>query len=640
VTIGTEWQAATDYTIGQQIFYKTNLYTVTVAGTSGSTAPTFVTGSQVNGSATLSYAGTAATGTAVINSQLTVVAVEITNEGSGYTTMPTITFASDSGSGAQASAVMGNNLVRSMNMTIKYDRYEYVSTVTDWTYLAATYPAGSQVRYLDSVWQATTTITNTPTTVAATGTGNSYELTLSSSAGLGTGLIVTGFGIPAGTVISQYTSGNNTVRLSQALLASVANELVSIYSPFIFDNWTAVPAGDLSGINRTQGYYQPTETMPGRNLPLLIDGLTYPGVQVYGVGFARTGGYDVDNYDSTPYDLGALDVGSSLLDAVYASEYTDVFLGTRATDINVDGGGYIDTFSSYAPEELVPGSEFDTLDFLVITDSGEAEFRIFQDMRGVQATYRVTAASTTELTAPVGIADDVIHVANASALGEPNFAADFNINFVYHPGDVVIFAGTYFECISETTGTLPTNTTYWTPTLGSANIWGIVMIGAERIMYRHRDTEDNTVSGLLRGTAGTAVATHTTGTAAYDMSRANIMPLTCQNYIESNVTYPLQPGVNQGNGSTTVFVTKIDTSLVPADIRNQVVEVYLGGERIQTGYTITNDAPVTVTFDVAPPLGVEVTIQVRRAHTWYNLATPELPLSETDTACARFLRGQ
>jgi hypothetical protein len=72
----------------------------------------------------------------------------------------------------------------------------------------------------------------------------------------------------------------------------------------------------------------------------------------------------------------------------------------------------------------------------------------------------------------------------------------------------------------------------------------------------------------------------------------------------------------------------------------KTVEVYVGGERVQTGYTITNPNPVTVLFDTAPPEGVEVAILVRRGHTWYNLATPNLPLSQTDTPCARFLRGE
>jgi hypothetical protein len=1130
VTIGTEWQATTAYTIGQQIFYGTNLYTVTVAGTTGTVAPTFTTGTQVDGTATLAYAGTPATGVAVINSQLEVVAVTITNEGAGYTTTPVITLTNGGGSSATASAVMGNDLVRNMNMTIKYDRYEYVSTIVDWSYLVASYPAGTQVRYADTVWQATTTVTNTPITTTATGTAGSYEITLGSATGVNTGLIITGLGIPPEATIVSYTNGSNVVTLDQALLATVIGETVKIYNPFIFEQWTRVDAGSLSGINRTQGYYLPTTSMPGRNLPLLIDGLDYPGVQVYGLDFSYNTGYDVGNYDISPFDNisytpeGTPTYDPSLLDATYSSSYLDQFLGTRATDINVNGGGYIDTFSSYAPEELVPGSEFDTLDFrvysapgsdysglgwgfpatsarytfdpanpvisfaglleypfvnvvfnlttgiavevlpaqidwvnyeisldgnplvnpgdildlyvtgvgggnqlylntyvgstvgnqitvpfaigdisefliyngefrlvagtdytyatattqstlitftdtytatdrinlavlgyapsgpthswslpvfetvisdgsdtinltnslqgtnqvnLIITNNGSRlrpysggaylgdsatvtynlpnnnayepadmldtdvlvyvnnvrlvpnvaytinawdgisayrtitfvtapatgakillsvstgadyrltgaggtiltfqpqaqpmpgdyielitwndtseqgllnqvyvgpgtsgnntyplnvvvtnperllvtlngawlfnglgftlegtnivingdplestdvvavtsftnvvvpdpeAFRIFQDMRGVQATYRITTSTTTVLTQPVAITDDVIYVEDASALTQPNLASDFNMAFAYNLGDLVIYAQGYYECISpvpalsiplviqsiSSTGstvtlnfasalsglyvvgaeinvsgitpatyngtftitavtatsisysstittpvtsspigtailnTTPTNTTYWMPVQGAANIWGIITIGAERIMYRHRDVDANTVSGLLRGTAGTAIADHSAGTNVYDIGRSNLMPATCQNYVESNVTYPLVSGVNLGDGETTVFTADIDISQVGT---TEVVVVYVGGILMQSGYTVTAVNPVTVTFTAPPAVGSEVTIMVTRAHTWYNVDTPNLPLSETDTLCARFLRG-
>ena len=1050
VTIGTEWSADTAYTLGQQIFYGSNLYSVKATGTSGPDAPEFTSGSQSNGTGTLilAYAGATATAVAVINSQLQIVAVNIVKEGSGYITTPVVIFTSDSGVGAQARAVMGNDLVRNFNMTIKYDRYEYHSNITDWNYLVDEYPAGSQVRYADTVWQAGNTVVNTPTVIAASGQVGSYELTLASNPNLTTGTILTGIGIPAGTTIVQAINGNNVITISQALLTSVNSEFVTFYNTFIFEQWARVPASTLSGVDRTQGYYTPTVNQPGRSLPLLIDGLEYPGVQVSALNFSYNTGYDVGNYDINPFDNisyspeGTPTYDPALLDAAYSSSYVDPFLGTRPTDINVDGGGYIDVFSSYAPEELIPGSEFDTLDFRVYTvpgsdysglgwgfpansirstfapdptthtqvlsfagllenpftvvvfdatlgialeaasydwvnyeltlndsvansgdtivlyvtgvgggnqiylntyvgntvgnsltvpyaissiyefliyngetqliagtdytyastgtlsttitfattytstdrinlaifgyaavgathswslpvfetitaDGGETyelinsfegtnqvnvvvsvngsrlrpyqggeylgdgsttafalpnnngydpalvspndvfvyvnnvklvlgtgytidspattvtfitapptgatillsvatnanyrvynnaltflpgsvpnpgdiieiitwndtaeqgletqvfvgpsvnnnntfdlgrmvtnperilvtvdgnwlfsgigftlsgttitiggptignasvlaitlftnnivpnplAFRIFQDMRGVQATYRITASTSTTLAAPVAPTDDVISVNNASALGDPNFAADYNNNFAYNVGDVVMFIGSFYRATTATTGHLPTNTSYWEVTTGSANIWGVITINGERIMYRYRDTVANTVSGLLRGTAGTAIASHAVNTYVYDMGRGNLMPDTCQNYIVSNVTYPLVSGVNLGDGVTTTFTaTKIDTAQEDSTIRDETVEIYIGGERIQTGYTITADNPVTVVFTTPPPVGAEVTILVNRAHSWYNTATPTLPLSETDTICARFLQGQ
>ena len=118
-----------------------------------------------------------------------------------------------------------------------------------------------------------------------------------------------------------------------------------------------------------------------------------------------------------------------------------------------------------------------------------------------------------------------------------------------------------------------------------------------------------------------------------------------QNYIVSNTTYPLVAGVNLGDGVTTSFVAElIDVSGADSTVDNEAVEVYIGGIRQYGGYTITNENPVTVEFNTAPPEGVEVTILVRRGVTWYapGINTPSngVALQDTNTQAARFLRGE
>lgn len=63
ITFGTQWTASTALTLGQQVFFSNRLYTVTVPGTTGSTAPVHVSGTATSGTATLSYAGFPATAT-------------------------------------------------------------------------------------------------------------------------------------------------------------------------------------------------------------------------------------------------------------------------------------------------------------------------------------------------------------------------------------------------------------------------------------------------------------------------------------------------------------------------------------------------------------------------------------------------
>ena len=908
--------------------------------------------------------------TAIINVSGQVVGVNIITPGSGYSTTATITLTGGNGTGAKAVAVMGNDLVRSIKTTIKYDRYQYTSTITNWQ-ANVTYSSGAQVRYNDQVWQA-----------------------------------------------------NETV----------------ISSTFDPDQWTVVNDGLLSGVDRTRGLYAPGPNEVGLDLPLLIDGLDYPGVQVYGPDFSQNTGFDVGNYDINPYDNlsygpeGRPTYDPAILDAIYESFYGTpatgpIPTGTGYTDINVDGGGYIDVYSSYAPEELIPGSEFDTLDLRVYTRPGSdwsqnghgfptysygfvvdqlpltysfstwyskvpflvsgmlanqttgvsllggvdfsidwiaetftitsgcnigdtligtaygvgggnqlyrevfkgtadssvivpvaydqiqeidvwsngqsytnltfadngsnttlvtfgttftstdvvvvyvlgpttidsttvnyswstpvtqyivgetgvytydvdnsleytnpvnmivevngvrartaagAEyvgdgstgylipdrlgfsqsviadadvivyinnveqtlgvdytvepytagdirevlfttapdigdqiliyvttntqcyisgnqlvfdptqglvpndsdiisittwndtrqqdiltevfvgptttgitvsegfdstdfdaatvsndpgsfdyavgitvtvnnlqlgriidqparlwvtvngdriyygdgftlsgeelilssgilgptdvvmitaftnsivpdaiaFRIFQDMRGYQSTYRITTASTTELAEPLSDTDDVIYLVDAGAVDQPEL---------------------------------------------ENNIWGVLTVDGERIMYRERNLVDNTVSSLLRGTAGTASANHATGATVYAMGRGNVMPEEFQNYINNTLAL--------GDGSTTVFTTTIE--LEDITVAEETVQVYVGGIRLASGYTVTANSPVVVEFDTAPAAGLQVNILVNQcATTWYapGAGTPSngVALQDTDTQAARFLRG-
>jgi hypothetical protein len=258
---------------------------------------------------------TPATMEAVINSAGRVVAVNIIDPGSGYSTTAVITFTGGNGVGARAYAVMGNDLVRTIKTTIKYDRYQYSSDISEWQ-AGFNYDNGMQVRYDNRVWEAASTDS----------TGIQSE----------------------------------------------------IFDP---EQWTLVDASSLSGINRTQGFYTPTANEPGLELGLLLTGINYPGVQVAGVSFNQNTGFDVGNFDVNPYDnisyspegLPTYDPG--ILNAIYESFYGTpatgpIPTGTAFTDINVEGGEYVDTYSSHAPEELIPGAEFDTLDFRVYTRQG------------------------------------------------------------------------------------------------------------------------------------------------------------------------------------------------------------------------------------------------------------------------------
>jgi hypothetical protein len=244
-----------------------------------------------------------ATAVAVINASGQMIAINVTSRGSGYRSTPTVEISGGNGTGAEAYAVLIGqglaqdfsgeivtaqrspyNLVRSIKTVIKYDRYQYVSTVVIWR-PDAVYENGTLVRHLDRVWRADNT---------------------------------------AGGVV--------------------------VGPDFDLEYWQPVPASALSGADRTMGFYVAGVDSPGLELPLLIDGISYPGVQVQG--------NPLRTQDERP------------LDVIYRSSFKDLFLGLDPTDINVDGGEFIGSFEGHAPEELINGSEFDTVDIKVFTRPG------------------------------------------------------------------------------------------------------------------------------------------------------------------------------------------------------------------------------------------------------------------------------
>ena len=132
-------------------------------------------------------------------------------------------------------------------------------------------------------------------------------------------------------------------------------------------------------------YYQPQPGMAGRDLEQVMTGIAYPGINVTGPNFDQAPGFGFGIYEQITYDTrtydenGLVDIyGDQSLDSNYFSLYKDTQLGLRPEDILTDGAAYVDENSSHAPEELIPGHIFDTLDIRVktladITVSGSPE---------------------------------------------------------------------------------------------------------------------------------------------------------------------------------------------------------------------------------------------------------------------------
>jgi hypothetical protein len=314
--------------------------------------------------------------------------------------------------------------------------------------------------------------------------------------------------------------------------------------------------------------------------------------------------FDPGSYDYTIGNIIPINDFDLLRTGVNASRLWVTLDGYRlfeGSDYIVDGQYLTLTSGIISPGQILVVAEFTNS---IVPEA--AAFRIFQDMRGVQATYRMTDATTTTLAQPLGATDDIIYVVDVNKLSQPDL---------------------------------------------TSGLFGVITINGERIMYRERDIAFNTVSGLQRGTAGTAAAAHNTGATIYDIGIGNLLATQYQNYVVKDT--------GMGDGTTAVFYApniNISDFGDSSTAYVESIEVYVGGIRqynySQTAgnseyrYIVTDFGPLAIEFVVdgtysAPAAGSEVTILQRRGLSWYepgvNTASNGVALQETNTLAARFL---
>jgi hypothetical protein len=298
-----------------------------------------------------------------------VTTIDVLKPGSGYETTPVVVINGSNTRPARAYAVLHNPQVRSFSSTIKFDRTGYTTGVREWM----------------------------PRTA--------YQ----------TGDVVT---LALGPVADQVRQAYRVT----------ANNTTGDY--FNHDAFQLISAAEFDNANdRIWAYYQPGRLQPGRNLAQLIQGIEYPGVILSSISYDQQLGFggklDDAPFDAIDYDSeGNPTASASNFDTIIQSQYRDLVLGTRPEDIDVDGGRYVDTYSSHAPEELIPGRVFDSLNLRVYTrtlyDSVVLGYRVYIDaINGIEYT-RISAAQSTVLTQALLPGDQFIHVAEAIKLPTPD----------------------------------------------------------------------------------------------------------------------------------------------------------------------------------------------------------------------------
>ena len=246
ITIGEAWVANTAFTANEQIYVSNRLYTVTVAGTTGSTAPTHTTGSVTNGTATLAYAGEAAT------------AVCLIKYGAGYSTTPSVTITGD---GTLATAT--SSTVKSEARIVPIISNASMGSV--WT-STTSYVKGQFVWYGTNLYQvivAGTTGSTAPIHTSGIATSGSTVLQYSSTFGSIVGARILNGGVgysyanvslngdgEEGAVSIDLSIGNIDTQQANIELLTVDGSISSIpvvSGGYGYTNATVVIVGDGSG---------------------------------------------------------------------------------------------------------------------------------------------------------------------------------------------------------------------------------------------------------------------------------------------------------------------------------------------------------------------------------------------------------
>jgi hypothetical protein len=236
-------------------------------------------------------------------------------------------------------------------------------------------------------------------------------------------------------------------------------------------------------------------------------------------------------------------VQASQIQQTISSQFTDANLGMQLSSIEIEGGGFVDTDSSYTPEELVPGQIFDTLYMQVYQSSTSnananiLSFAMFKPtiMAGPIGSYSFTMPTDgSEVTLPWTVLDAAAAsvLVNGNAIPSTSWTVfDSVLTIIAGPGDAVDIISTgptnYYDVSSNSVSTITSNvyanstsiqvadtTPFITPIIGSTsnvsntallNVRGQVFVNQECITYLYIDRVTNTLSGLMRGTSGTGV---------------------------------------------------------------------------------------------------------------------------------------
>jgi hypothetical protein len=239
-----------------------------------------------------------------------------------------------------------------------------------------------------------------------------------------------------------------------------------------------------------------------------------------------------------------------------------------------------DTTLTIIGKTITASDRIDVMYFALESAVGATGFRIFKDMLNRTFYKRISKTATTKLTIDMIEGTQTITVQDGSVLGTPDIASN-------------------------------------TP--------GVIFIDKERIEYFTKS--GNTLGQLRRGTLGTGIKEHGSGTEVVDASGTQTIP-----YADT-----VHTDTFTGDGSTATFTTTstLTTTLqtpieadgsvstdyegIPAD----QIDLFIGGQRLlmvsEDGSTINYSiSGNNVTLTTTPASGTQIKILHKKGQVWYT----------------------
>jgi hypothetical protein len=563
-----------------------------------------------------------------------VYKVLVTNPGAGYVIPPIVTI-SNSNVGndpARVSVIMSNDTVRKNIIGMKFDRTSTVGDIVDLT-VTDEFVCDGTLDKFTLTWLASpdkrtiTPLLDGKLIFGADYTIEYYQVKVSQ----------TGIDIPQAFPRNSW-EGERMVdhRYKYFLNTERSGELpgyIRHYAKFVFLNQVPTYGQvfkitynkniDLyNAVDRINSLYNPSDLMPGKELPLLLNGAEYPGISVQGLLFNQTPNWDNTGtgFDSAPWGetvnsyavtklLGDLDVNQTQFTV---SSLDGIFAGQTIVPLNTSTQIFKPTtiVSGVGPGNKVYVTTLDLVDtqikriFSTYTISGlsgttlvgsGAEFNIIDTGTG---TYSISTVTNSGLNYRIGHKIKI----SGSALGGVDGVNDAIITVDNNsPSPIVGYASIVEGTAAGTSYTVYTNITGTNYQVGSNATFDLIV--------------DNTGYNVRVSSTGTGGANYVFrdkilidgNTIGFRNTGTNNITLTVNDLTDTSIRIVTSEGVIQSGspaGSTIIINTKdsFNTAISVGDLVAVVGVNSLYGYGIRSVSTLTTimststTSLVTVTF--------------------------------------------